>query len=313
MNFGLFNLTVKSFVRRYKQVFNTCLVVFMVMLFVTLTAIFRDNMYNMQDALNKNHFGSWFVMETTAGEPNKDLSNHKFLEGPANAGRVLEFCDSKGAYNLGYLGYMDEDFYDANNVRLREGKFPEKENEIAIEYSALVEGNYSMQVGDTIRLAYYEDVPMSDENKVYRDFVLSGIIDDYTEEWYKGKDMPRAVISKAKYDEFDNRLKTNIYTYGLKTGIELDNNYDFYLTLEAYGVKLKYNQYVYDYKLWGAEFVYNYMYIAVMLVGATVLIYKMLDYCNMRNPFYQRIAKLGASKKQIFAIAFLPYYAILYL
>ena len=121
----------------------------------------------------------------------------------------------------------------------------------------------------------------------------------YTDEWLKAKDMPRAVIVKSEYDKFTDRLKRNIYTYEIKKGIEIEDNRKFYETLEAYGVRLNYNEYVYDYTPWGAEFVYNYLYIAVMLVGMAVLVYKMLDYRAVRKDFYDKINRLGASKLQL--------------
>ncbi|MBE5964733.1 MAG: ABC transporter permease [Lachnospira sp.] len=302
MNTKLFKITAKSFFRRKKQVFNTCLTVFIVMIFVTFTAIFRDNMYNVQNELNKDHFGSWFIMEITNGKNNESLEMHKFLEVPLKSGTCTEFYNTNSVDIIGYMGYMSEQFIDSNNIKLRSGKWPEKANEIAIEYSALVEGGYNKDIGGIITVPYYKDTPINEENMVYKEFVLCGIIEDYTDEWYEGENMPRAVVTKELFDSFVERSKRNIYTYEIKKNIKFDDYYKFYQTLEAYSKNLKYNEYVYNYKPWGAEFVYNYLYISVMLVGMAVLVYKMLDYNAIRKDYYIKLNRLGASKRQISTI-----------
>ncbi len=302
MNIRVFLLVCKSFFRRYKQVLNTCFVTFLVMLFVTATALFRDNMYNMQDELNKERFGSWFVVEVKQGEANKDLSNHKFLTKPQHAGSAVTVYDGSYTFKMGYLGYISEEFFTENNMQLREGHLPQKDNEVALEYSTLVEYGYPTQIGSTIKISYSEVYSASKEDVIYEEYILCGILEEYTELWVCGDAMPTVIVNKNKYDQIDTKMKFDIYSYGIKDGVELDDWHKFYLTLNDIMKGIYYNDSVYNYELWGAEFVYTYMYLAVVIIGVAILTAKIVDYRRMRKDFNEKMRNLGASKKQLLLI-----------
>ncbi len=302
MNFRIAVLMIKGFFRRYKKVANTCFIIFLVMLFVTATAIFRDNMYNMQNALNKEKFGAWYILEMTFDEPDKDLLEEPMLKEPVKAGYSFEIYESTGKYAFGRLGYMSESFVELGKLKLKDGHWPKSDNEIVLEYSALKEIGHEGGVGSTITIGYYEEYSINEEDMIYKTFTLCGIIEDFSTLWVKGDEIPRAVVSKSAYDALKYKAKVDIYAYDIKEQLEPKESEEFYQSLRSRSSNIRYNSSVYDYKLWGSEFVYNYMYIAVMCIGIAVLIYKVTDYRNTRKDFNDKMKKLGASKWQLRAV-----------
>ncbi len=299
MNFRTSILMIKGFFRRYKKVANTCFTIFLVMLFVTATAVFRDNMYNMQNAINKEKFGAWYIMEDTFLEPSNILLQEDNLGKPVKASKSVEMYDATGTYTFGQLGYMSEDFIALGNLKLKEGKWPSNSNEIVMEYSALKEGGYDTKIGNQITIGYCENYSKDNEDMIYITFTLCGITDDYTSLWVKGSKMPRGIINEEAYNAIEYSGKSNLYAYGIKEQLKPDDSKAYFESLKEKYKDITYNSSVYDYKLWGSEFVYNYMYIAVMCIGIAVLVYKVTDYRNTRKDFNDKMKKIGASRVQL--------------
>lgn len=79
----------------------------------------------------------------------------------------------------GYLGSVDEGFETMEQIRFLEGRWPQKEGEIAMEYSMLDYLNIPYDIGQEITLTIGVD-----ENKtVTRTFTLVGITDAFADNW----------------------------------------------------------------------------------------------------------------------------------
>lgn len=62
MNSELIALTFKGLRRRWREVARVIAVVMISFMFVTGVLLYSGNMKKWQTAINKQHFGNWFVM-----------------------------------------------------------------------------------------------------------------------------------------------------------------------------------------------------------------------------------------------------------
>lgn len=128
----------------------------------------------------------------------KDISIVTFLG-------LHEVSDIKSAIDIS--GY-DDNITKLLNFQLLEGRYPEGENEIALEKWILDVMPQKYNIGDTIRLSYSIDTFDSKGNKVPKEieseFVLVGFF-DYINNTIKNKNMAKAYVTK----EFIARILEN--------------------------------------------------------------------------------------------------------
>lgn len=80
---------------------------------------------------------------------------------------------------IGYFGTMDDSFRQLEQLSFVEGGYPQKEDEIAVEYAVLQMLDVPYEVGRPLILKL-KDADGTIEEKTY---VLSGILDSYTADW----------------------------------------------------------------------------------------------------------------------------------
>lgn len=80
---------------------------------------------------------------------------------------------------IGFYGTMDDSFCQMEQLSFVEGRYPEKENEIALEYAVVQILDKSYEVGKPLTLKL-KDEEGNIEEKTY---VLSGVLDSYTADW----------------------------------------------------------------------------------------------------------------------------------
>ena len=82
MNSELIALTFKGLRRRWKEAVRVIAVVMISFMFVTGVLLYSGNMKLWQTAINKQHFGNWFVMfyNSTNKSENDVIKNHPYLE-----------------------------------------------------------------------------------------------------------------------------------------------------------------------------------------------------------------------------------------
>ena len=82
MNSELIALTFKGLCRRWREVVRVVAVVMISFMFVTGVLLYSGNMKKWQTAINKQHFGNWFVMfyNSTNKSENDVIKNHPYLE-----------------------------------------------------------------------------------------------------------------------------------------------------------------------------------------------------------------------------------------
>ena len=134
-----------------------------------------------------------------------------------HAGTITTLKQTKQNDETIVIGYMDDTAQNLAHVKIKEGTMPEKENEIALTFSA----NYRLglyQIGDSITI----------DNIQYR---LSGIVSDYSAVWSKPENdsqhlFPNMLVSYSAAKKYNGSLYVDLL---------LENSYfppsDLYYTI----------------------------------------------------------------------------------
>ncbi len=306
MDKRLLKVTMISIRRRWRGVLRTFVAALLAVFFVTGILIFEENMFEWQVASNKDRFGDWFVMEANTSKQSENLMNHPLLSEYAEAFCAVRLCDEDFDYLNCYVGYMSPEFLEIGCIKPVQGRMPTADNEVAMDYKTLAKlGITSPKVGQEVTLRYYEKNSEYDEkNKRTEELVLVGILENYTNVWNGGRNLPGTLVTKQKYEAYGYE-GLNAYIYKLTESERHGNHQAIYEEIAAETkINLRYNSYVYDFKAWGTETVYDYMYVLVMVIGIAALTYQLLVYKNSRVRTYDLMRRLGGTKVQVAWTAF---------
>ncbi|MBQ4283046.1 MAG: ABC transporter permease [Lachnospira sp.] len=305
MDKRLFKVTMLSVKRRWREVVRTFLAAFFAVFFVTGILLFEENMFEWQVATNKDRFGNWFIMEANVSKQSDVLKNHPKLSGYSEAYSALNLYDKNYNDNHCNIGYLSDNFLDMGCIDIVEGRLPQADNEVAMDWNTLSKhGITSPEIGQNVTIRYYEDNKAFEGIPKLENMVLVGILEDYSNVWYRSSYIPGAVVTKEKYESFDNERMV-VYLYQLAQS-ERHSDYRavYEEILKEINTKPAYNMFVYDYKPWSSDNVYNYMYVLVMVIGIAALTYQLVVYKNSRKYSNDMMRRLGATKTQITAITF---------
>ena len=308
----LLQLSIKSLKRRWREITRACITTFLAVFFITGVLLFQDNMYQWQRAANKERFGDWFVMETNTTVPNPAIVEHPLLDGYTVAESAMKLYDAKWqSYNL-YVGYMSPEFLEQSYIDVEVGRMPQSDDEIAMDWNTLLKMGYSSELGQTVTIHYYSDNNELDKSKrTSENYVLVGILESYTDIWKKGNYLPGMLVTKERYDAFNNNGQ-NFFIHKLSDDVKTDDyKLIFDNIVENSKSSPRYNDYLYDYKPWGTDSVYNYMYIVVMIIGIAAITYQLITYKNSRKNAYRIMRGIGAENKQITMITLMENLLIL--
>ena len=100
--------------------------------------------------------------------------------------------------------------------------------------------------------------------------------------WTGGNNVPGIIL---KEDEADSINRIGKATYIYLSNNYIDKNYTgIYEGLKKRTKKsLIYNSSVYDYEPWGGGYIYDYMYIILMITGVAAVVYQMLIHSKERS------------------------------
>ncbi len=308
----LLQLSIKSLKRRWREIVRACVATFLAVFFITGVLLFQDNMYKWQMASNKERFGDWIILETNTQIPNPNIENHPLLDGYSYAESAVKLYTPMWGMYGSYAGYMSPEFLEQSYIDVEEGRMPSAYNEIAIDWNTLLKMELKPELGQTVVLNYYEG---NDENyfqnRRQEQFVLVGIMESYTDVWKKGKNLPGVLVTKERFDAFGSSGQI-VYIHRFKGDIKTDDyKLVFDNIMEDSKSSASYNDYLYDYKPWGTESVYNYMYIVVMVIGIAAITYQLISYKNSRKKAYMIMRGIGAERVQITMITLMENVLIL--
>ena len=297
---NVLKITFKSIRRRFPQIWKAALTTLVAVFFVTAVLIFQENMYQWQMSSNKSRFGDWYICEKTTKEPNKVLDENDFLEKPLKAESTVRIFDSDWNNTKLYVGSMTDDFMKQGRIRLAEGRMPETSDEITMDWNTLLKLGYEGELGQKVTINYYEnDNINSDKGRLSATFTLVGILNNYTNIWQDGKNIPGAIVTEERLKEFKCTIY-NIYIYPFKDSVRTQDYANVYKKIkEDVKSQTVYNAAVYDYSPWKSKTVYAYMYIVVMVIGILALSYQLIEYRNTRRKSYNMFSQMGMTKAGI--------------
>ena len=297
---NVLKITFKSIRRRFPQIWKAALTTLVAVFFVTAVLIFQENMYQWQMSSNKSRFGDWYICEKTTKEPNKVLDENDFLEKPLKAESTVRIFDSDWNNTKLYVGSMTDDFMKQGRIRLAEGRMPEASDEITMDWNTLLKLGYEGELGQKVTINYYEnDNINSDKGRLSATFTLVGILNNYTNIWQDGKNIPGAIVTEERLKEFKCTIY-NIYIYPFKDSVRTQDYANVYKKIkEDVKSQTVYNAAVYDYSPWKSKTVYAYMYIVVMVIGILALSYQLIEYRNRRKKAYELFKNMGMDKSHI--------------
>ena len=297
---NVLKITFKSIRRRLPQIWKAALTTLVAVFFVTAVLIFQENMYQWQMSSNKSRFGDWYICEKTTKEPNKVLDENDFLEKPLKAESTVRIFDSDWNNTKLYVGSMTDDFMKQGRIRLAEGRMPETSDEITMDWNTLLKLGYEGELGQKVTINYYEnDNINSDKGRLSATFTLVGILNNYTNIWQDGKNIPGAIVTEERLKEFKCTIY-NIYIYPFKDSVRTQDYANVYKKIkEDVKSQTVYNAAVYDYSPWESKTVYAYMYVVVMVIGILALSYQLIEYRNTRRKSYNMFRQMGMTKAGI--------------
>lgn len=312
MNSELIALTFKGLRRRWREVARVIAVVMISFMFVTGVLLYSGNMKKWQTAINKQHFGNWFVMfyNSTNKSENDVIKNHPYLEQAVTAVTVRSIeplsvdsdntIEAISATDKIMVGTMSDEFIKMGSITMEQGHMPEMDNEVAADRNTLIELGQGMNIGDILTI---DDTT----------YTLCGIINSYTNVWQSGNRLPGVIVTDTQADVIADEI-TYIYAYRLRDFIsETDYNTMYQSIASESGIRnnIAYNSGVYDYQSWDNERVNRYMYMLIMIIGIVAVTYQIIIYNRSRNNVRFIQKSLGATSAQTVVIALLENVVIL--
>lgn len=312
MNSELIALTFKGLRRRWKEAVRVIAVVMISFMFVTGVLLYSGNMKLWQTAINKQHFGNWFVMfyNSTNKSENDVIKNHPYLEQAVTAVTVRSIeplsvdsdnaIEAISATDKIMVGTMSDEFIKMGSIIMEQGHMPEADNEVAVDQNSLIQLGQGTDIGDILTI---NDT----------DYTLCGIIKSYTNVWQNGYRLPGVIVTDTQAVVIADEI-TYIYAYRLRDFIsETDYNTMYQSIASESGIRnnIAYNSGVYDYQSWDNERVNRYMYMLIMIIGIVAVTYQIIIYNRSRNNVRFIQKSLGASNVQTIIITFLENVVIL--
>lgn len=312
MNSELIALTFRGLRRRWKEVVRVVAVVMISFMFVTGVLLYSGNMKKWQTAVNKQHFGNWFVMfyNSTNKSENDVIKNHPYLEQAVTAVTVRSIeplsvdsdntIEAISATDKIMVGTMSDEFIKMGSITMEQGHMPEADNEVAVDQNSLIQRGQGTDIGDILTI---NDT----------DYTLCGIIKSYTNVWQNGYRLPGVIVTDTQADVIADEI-TYIYAYRLRDFIsETDYNTMYQSIASESGIRnnIAYNSGVYDYQSWDNERVNRYMYMLIMIIGIVAVTYQIIIYNRSRNNVRFIQKSLGATSAQTVVIALLENVVIL--
>lgn len=325
------NLQKVGMKRRKKEVLHMKIMTGLMVVFLTVTLLFQDNMNQYQMEMNYCHYGAWLIREPVSA----NLQNPYLEEGgeiwsggtiyQGGEGETREMItlspDNTEGCSGKILGTLDTDMVQTGKLQLYEGKFPEKKDEITMEYSVLQTLGLDYELGQKITFYVPEkestaDMIINNEKlKLHRmTFTLVGTIKSYASFWNEGEVLPNAVISREKFEEISME-KQGFRFLKLKEAYENENVSSFALKL-AESIKKRVanqgsweeagyaiNTFAYENSFWSNPVMYRNMTWILVVLGISIMSYLMSSYLSKRKKYFYRLREIGATIAQVWSMA----------
>lgn len=332
-----FNFIKTSVERRKKDGIFMRMMTILMIFFLTITLLFMDNASEYQIQTNYKSYGEWLLRTPainkvkspyleSAGEIWKGgsiycLSGKKQM---SQKNRFINPADSSLMTGKN-IGAISAQMIKQGHIKLKQGRFPEKDNEILMEESALAAVNSTCKVGENVSFYVAVDddtVKLILENKklkLYKvTYKLVGIIGEYSSLWNGGENLPNAFVTKESFENL-NMTKTYYAFQSIRKKYMNGNTYHFADSLMgSIQKKIKdklpdgekfnemgyaVNSFAYGNTFFSEKKIYRNMTYILVMLGSMVMAYIMSVYFSKRKKFYLRLIEIGSDRKKVFKIS----------
>ena len=268
---------------------------------VTLTAVFfmsgilmvRSILESYLLERNRESYGDWIMAEDTG-----ELS-HPYLSEKGYILTASEPCTDEDGISVGmYIGSISKEVLSFGRISFYEGRYPEKDNEIAADLMTLQKFGYSYELGQKITVRMWS---MGTEPQILeKEYTLVGTVKPFKQLWVKGLSIfyPDFLLTEAELDSYETEFRTTWF-YRMDPTLEKVDPKEFYdtysETLEEYTV---FNIFLYDVSLFGESG--NDIVTALVIVLAVFAIcFVLFSYTDRRRQSYYRLRLMGCSRKKL--------------
>ena len=300
----------KGMRRRKKELLLLVMVEFAAVLFVMAALLFQYNAERFTLESNRYVYGDWCMAEVFNFGDGQDrqLEKHPYFGGYGTVVSGLQVVDAAGNGYSYEIGWMDDTMLEIGRITLREGRFPENEQEIVMETGVLAELGYSLETGQQITLFIQED---AFGNGRMETFELVGILKGSLSFWDVGGYMPGALTTKEVLDSawFPSKIT---YCYYLEEQYEKADTGELYVNLQELhsekremGWQLFYNSNLYATSFWGDTELYRSVEQMVLVVAMAAMSFLLAAYIQKKKQFYYYLRIIGMSKVRVRIITLL--------
>lgn len=288
----------KGLKRRKKEMRYVSVVTFIAVLFMSSITMFQNIMDRYLMETNYQNYGDWVLSAVKDyQDPGVLFSeiSHPYLaaSGVCRTGEML--LDKKNEKSGVSLGTVDNSVREFGNISLYEGRFPEAEDEIAMDLSSLSVLGYSYDLGQSIRVAVQKE-----EGIFEKEFRLVGTVKSFAENWKHlgGYYLPNGIVTEEGMKTVCEPLYAT-YFYQLDRKYEDLNMEEFTTAFMKPGFMRMYNSYVYENRIWGSREMFQAVEFILIFIGALAVGYLMMSYVSQRRKWYYQLRCTGADQAQI--------------
>lgn len=175
----LLDITFKGLKGKKRSSIYLLLTCFLSVTSAVVNVSITGSLNKTREELRYDTYGEWEAA-IYSEEPLTALENGHIQEyGTARIyGKLLD----GGETVLTGIGTLDEPLRDIGRLAVQSGKFPEKDNEIAVEADVLSDLGYDYELGQTLNLRILD----GDGEAADRNYVLCGVLREYTDLWNTG-------------------------------------------------------------------------------------------------------------------------------
>ncbi len=300
MNF--YNIIVKLNLKKYKKSYLSLFIVIILACTFTLSiTIFNDSLIKTEEQQRKDIYGSWHIaVYNSDNSLYKDLRNHGTIK---SIGKMTVYGSVLGPDNIaaGAIGSADDNMY-RMGLELLDGRFPAKDNEIAVEMSYLSMLGYSYELGQSIQLKIQSyDKEGKQVKEIEKTYILSGVLKNYSTIWktegnqlvsffVTDTSLPVLPLFENVFGILDKRYMKNadeLVMLTLNRGNFIKNDYTYY-------------EYTSENKSGREAFLSELLLVLVVTITSVFFIFNML-FISLKehNKSFVVMRCLGASKYQI--------------
>lgn len=188
-------------------------VVILAFLFLVLSTTIINSLQKTDEKQRNSTYGSWQVMAADTALSEIDYSSESSslvlteeliseLESISDESIIIPMVSVSGidyfsGDNEYYLTPFSENFINTGNLTLKEGKWPESENEIVLEYARL--SSLNLKLGDSFTVVSQVNIPATDEYLARLDEIIELSKEDIINE---GKD----IYKRKAWKDYDPRI-----------------------------------------------------------------------------------------------------------